>query len=190
MKIVFITAPAAVDRVKVVKAVSEIHGLGGRVVTDSLSYEIRERTHAAFRIVGTDNLPAPAEFFTGQEDIANSLFSGLSPRAAYEKFTKFALDAFGRKAPGTWLSDRVKYYMDLQTKRGVAKPVKVVAIVDDSTREAHMEIVKRFGVDNCIELVVSTIGVRCMPKNLDGVPVVMALFDGSLPASLADALVE
>lgn len=151
LKVVFFLGPRGAGKSSAALLVAE-NGSGGPYVLDGFDVEVRERCHAAYKIIDTETrLPAPAHHFEASLDQPHEAFDGMSPRNAYLKFRRWVNDAFPTGTPGRWLAQRARFFQDLQAKRRPAdQRVRTLLVHDEGTPADYGEAIKLFAVENCL----------------------------------------
>ncbi len=122
---------------------------GGRKLMDALAKsvtvkfakELKERTHALYRLVDADGMPRPHDWFEAVKDDPLHQFHGKTPRECYIAVSENLIKPMhGTLIFGTWLVDAIE-----------AAPMYDTFIVTDSGfRHEAIALMDRFGVDNCL----------------------------------------
>lgn len=149
VKIVFVNGPPRSGK----DTAGEIlctHGSGRRLI-QKFAFEVKERTHAAFRIVDSAGRPVAHDYFEQQKDVPLDCFMGLTPRQAYIEFSeRFYKPIFGEKIFGTLLARRLELTLlaASQAKRFRHVP-DAFTLTDSGFGPEAVPVVEMFDPENC-----------------------------------------
>lgn len=149
VKIVFVNGPPRAGK----DTVGEIlcrHGAGRRLI-QKFAFEVKERTHAAFRIVDETGRPVPHDYFEQQKEVPLDCFLGLTPRQAYIAFSEqFMKPIFGEKIFGSLLAKRLELtLLAAQQKKGFRHVPDAFTITDSGFMPEALPIVEMFDPEHC-----------------------------------------
>ncbi len=127
------------------------HGSGRRLI-QKFAMEVKERTHAAFRIVDVTGRAVPYDFFENQKEVPLDCFLGLSPRQAYIEFSeRFYKPLFGEQVFGRLLARRLELTLLAASKqKGFRHVPDAFTITDSGFAEEAVPIVQMFDAENCV----------------------------------------
>ena len=123
----------------------------GRRLAQKFAMEVKERTHAAFRIVDKTGRPVPHDYFEKQKEVPLDCFLGLSPRQAYIEFSeRFYKPLFGERIFGTLLARRLELTLLAASKQKFFRHVPdAFTITDSGFAEEAVPVVRMFDAENC-----------------------------------------
>ena len=149
VKVVFVNGPPGSGK-DTVGDILCAHGSGRRLV-QKFAHEVKERTHAAFRIVDERGRPVAHDYFEKQKEVPLECFLGLSPRQAYIEFSeRFYKQLFGQDVFGRLLAKRLELtLLAASKKKGFAHVPDAFTITDSGFEAEAVPIVEMFDAENC-----------------------------------------
>ena len=149
VQVVFINGPPRSGKDTVGEILCK-HGAGRRLVM-KFAFEVKERTHAAFRIVDETGRPVPHDYFENQKDVPLDCFMGLSPRQAYiELSERFYKPLFGKNIFGYLLAKRMELtLLHAQKTPGFVHTPTAFTITDSGFEAEAGPVVEMFDSEHC-----------------------------------------
>ncbi len=149
VKVVFVNGPPRSGKDTVGDILCK-HGSGRRLI-QKFAMEVKERAHAAFRIVDATGRAVPHDYFENQKEVPLDCFLGLSPRQAYIEFSeRFYKPLFGERIFGTLLARRLELTLLAASKqKGFRHAPDAFTITDSGFAEEAIPIVRMFDAENC-----------------------------------------
>lgn len=147
--VVFVNGPPRSGK-DVVGQILGVHAPGRRLV-QKFAMEVKERAHAAFRIVDETGRPVAHDFFEDRKDYPLPEFMGISPRQAYIAFSEeFYKPLFGQSVFGDLLARRLELTLRFaQERKGFHHVPSSFTITDSGFKPEATPIVEMFDPENC-----------------------------------------
>ena len=139
---------------------------GMPLVLDGFNIEMRERSHAAFKLYGEDGLPVPWFQFEDSLQEPTDWFNGMSPGAAYAAFQAFVHGFMGESVLGQWVVERCNFYREQQRKLEPEQRATGVVLADIASYEDYNRVIQSYGADNVTLVEVRAAGAVDLSSNI------------------------
>ena len=136
MKIILINGPPRSGKDFAGRAIAAAIPGPTRIV--KMAKELKERCHAAHRLINVHGEPFAHDTFEDNKDKPTAVFEGMTPREAYIAFSEnWIKPTFGAAQLGRWLADDIDEF-----------PCATHIVTDSGFTEEAMVLVQEFGAEN------------------------------------------